>query len=154
MKNIPHYARVSARSGLDIVFDKEACLRKVNGEEVYAAGFYDPEKYIDNENRLYLAVALSKIEKTSVMDDTVLTKGERTRLLPAFDYSISDFIKKINPSDGNFFKYIPDELLTDEQIDAKASAIEKENAKYRRYSMDEEPRLPRTAGTMSIGQYK
>jgi hypothetical protein len=37
------YARVSARSGLDIVFDKEACLRKVNGEEVYAAGFYDPE---------------------------------------------------------------------------------------------------------------
>lgn len=43
MKNIPHYARVSARSGLDIVFDKEACLRKVNGEEVYAAGFYDPE---------------------------------------------------------------------------------------------------------------
>lgn len=37
------YARVSARSGLDIVFDKEACLHKVNGEEVYAAGFYDPE---------------------------------------------------------------------------------------------------------------
>ena len=37
------YARVSARSGLDIVFDKEACLRKVNGEEVYAAGFYNPE---------------------------------------------------------------------------------------------------------------
>lgn len=37
------YARVSARSGLDIVFDKEACLCKVNGEEVYSAGFYDPE---------------------------------------------------------------------------------------------------------------
>ena len=98
---------------------------------------FEVKQYIDNENRLYLAVALSKIEKTSVMDDTVLTKGERTRLLPAFDYSISDFIKKINPSDENFFKYIPDELLTDEQKDAKASAIEKENAKYRRFSTDD-----------------
>ena len=35
------YARVAARSGLDITFDKKACYNKEKG--TYAAGFYDPE---------------------------------------------------------------------------------------------------------------
>lgn len=124
---------------------------------------FEIKQYIDNENRLYLAVALSKIEKTGVMDDTALPNGERTRLLPVSEYSISDFIKKINPSDKNFFKYIPDELLTDEQKKAKQNAIAKENAKYHRFSMEEidpakmgEPTLPRRAGkaNISYGQWK
>lgn len=39
------YARVSARTGLDIVFDKKACYKGKNeaGADVYHAGFYDPE---------------------------------------------------------------------------------------------------------------
>lgn len=39
------YARVAARSGLDITFDKEACYKGKNeaGEETYAAGYYDPD---------------------------------------------------------------------------------------------------------------
>jgi hypothetical protein len=39
------YARVSARTGLDIVFDKKACYKGKNeaGDDVYHAGFYDPE---------------------------------------------------------------------------------------------------------------
>ena len=39
------YARVSARTGLDITFDKKACYKGKNeaGEDVYHAGFYDPE---------------------------------------------------------------------------------------------------------------
>ena len=97
---------------------------------------FEIKQYIDNENRLYLAVALSKIEKTGVMDDTALPNGERTRLLPVSEYSISDFIQKINPSDENFFKYIPDELLTNSQKEAKQRAIAKENAKYRRASAE------------------
>ena len=44
-KDALSYARVSARSGLDIVFDKKACYKGKNeaGEDVYHAGFYDPE---------------------------------------------------------------------------------------------------------------
>lgn len=39
------YARVSARTGLDITFDKKACYKGKNeaGADVYHAGFYDPE---------------------------------------------------------------------------------------------------------------
>ena len=39
------YARVSARTGLDISFDKQACYKGKNkaGEDVYYAGYYDPD---------------------------------------------------------------------------------------------------------------
>ena len=101
---------------------------------------FEIKQYIDNENRLYLAVALTKINKTGVMDDTITEeKRSSTRLLPVFIYSVPQLIKKINTSDENFFKYMPDELLTDEQKKAKQNAIAKENAKYHRFSMEEDP---------------
>lgn len=39
------YARVSARTGLDISFDKQACYKGKNeaGEAIYHAGYYDPD---------------------------------------------------------------------------------------------------------------
>ncbi len=92
---------------------------------------FEIKQYIDNENRLYLAVALTKIE-TGVMGDTALLKEGRTRLLPVSTISISQLIKKINPVDKNFFKYIPDEMLSKEQLDSKRLALEKENIKYGR----------------------
>ena len=39
---------------------------------------------------------MTRIE-ASVMGDTALQEGERTRLLPASTYSIADFVRKINP---------------------------------------------------------
>ena len=58
---------------------------------------FEIKQYVDNENRLYLAVALTKIE-TGVMDDSI-TESDRssTRLLPVSEYSISKLIEKINP---------------------------------------------------------
>ena len=135
---------------------------------------FEVKQFVDDQNRLYLAVALTKIKKTGVMDDTILenqastrllpisdisishgdknvkresfdieakqktgvmddtalTKGERTRLLPVSDISISRLIENINPVDENFFKYIPDAMLTEEQIRAKDRALEKEARKY------------------------
>ena len=60
---------------------------------------FEIKQYVDNENRLYLAVALTKIE-TGVMDDSI-TESDRssTRLLPVSEYSISKLIEKINPKD-------------------------------------------------------
>ncbi len=90
---------------------------------------FEIKQFIDNQNRLYLAVALTKIE-TGVMGDTVLDNEGRTRLLPVSSISISQLIEKINPADANFFKYIPDEMLSQEQISAKKTALAKEAKKY------------------------
>ena len=89
---------------------------------------FEVKQFIDNQNRLYLAVALTKIE-ASVLDDTALlekNEEERTRLIPASGYSIPQLIKEINPIDENFFKYIPDDLLNEAQKNAKKVALEKE----------------------------
>ena len=57
---------------------------------------------VDNENRLYLAVALTKIEP-GVMGDTISDKNRTsTRLLPVSVISIPQFIKKSTPETKNF----------------------------------------------------
>lgn len=90
---------------------------------------FEIKQYTDNKNRLYLAVALTKIE-TGVVSDTAPQEEGRTRLLPVSDYSIAELIQKVNTADENFFKYIPEEFLTPEQIEAKHRALAKEAKKY------------------------
>lgn len=113
---------------------------------------FEVKQFVDNDNRLYLAVALTKIE-TGVMDDTITDRNRiSTRLLPVSDISIPQFIQKINPRDEKFFKYIPDEFLSAEQKESKQRAIDKDEAKYGRkysveandirYSIDEIPETP------------
>lgn len=92
---------------------------------------FEIKQYTDNKNRLYLAVALTKIE-TGVVSDTAPQGEGRTRLLPVSDYSIAELIQKVNTADENFFKYIPDEFLTPEQLEAKRRALAKEAKKYGR----------------------
>ena len=62
-----------------------------------------------------------------VISDTILDKGQAsTRLLSPSMYSIAEFIEKINPKDENFFKYIPNSFLNEEQKQAKAKALARE----------------------------
>ena len=96
---------------------------------------FEIKQYVDDNNRLYLAVALTKIE-TDVISDTILENQASTRLLPVSDISIPQLIAKINPKDENFFKYIPNDLLSAEQIEAKKRALSKEAAKYGRQSSE------------------
>ena len=79
---------------------------------------FEVKQYVDDSNRLYLAVALTKIE-TGVMGNTASEKQMRTYLLPVSDISISELFSKINPKDENFLKYVPDELLDEQQKKAK-----------------------------------
>ncbi len=113
---------------------------------------FEVKQFVDNDNRLYLAVALTKIE-TGVMDDTITDRNRiSTRLLPVSDISIPQFIQKINPRDEKFFKYIPDDFLSAEQKESKRRAIAKDEAKYGRkysveitdirYSIDETTEIP------------
>ena len=95
---------------------------------------FEVKQYVDDNNRLYLAVALTKIKEstiikteTSVMGNSILDKNQvSTNLLPVSNVSIADLFAKINPLDMNFLKYIPDQFLNAKQIEAKNVALEKE----------------------------
>ena len=87
---------------------------------------FEIKQYIDDQNRLYLAVALTKIE-TGVVGDTMIDQTQSsTRLIPVSAISIPQLISKINPRDENFFKYIPDTLLNRAQLASKKRAAERE----------------------------
>lgn len=97
---------------------------------------FEIKQFIDNNNRLYLAVALTSFkteEEISVKANTAQEKNQvRTKLGLSPEISIPELISKINIRDRNFLKYIPNVLLTKEQINAKNLAIEEENKKYGR----------------------
>jgi len=90
---------------------------------------FEVEQYKSNENRLYLAVALTKIE-TGVKGNTASKERKATSLLPVSDISIAEIFTKINPTDKNFLKYIPNQFLGAEQIAAKEKAFAKDKEKY------------------------
>ena len=91
---------------------------------------FEVKQYVDDANRLYLAVALTKIE-TGVMGNSIQDENQvSTSLLPISNISLPDLFKNINPIDADFLKYVPNGFLNDEQKQAKAVALEKEQAKY------------------------
>ena len=58
------------------------------------------------------------------MGNTTLDKNQAsTYLLPVSNISIADLFSKINIKDENFFKYIPDGFLNDEQTEANEAEI-------------------------------
>ena len=93
---------------------------------------FEVKQYVDNNNRLYVAVALTKIE-TGVMGNTILDNNQAsTYLLPVSNISISEIFKNVNPKDRKFLKYIPNQFLSDEQIKAKRLALREDDIKYGR----------------------
>ena len=104
---------------------------------------FEVKQFVDNNNRLYLAVALTKIE-TGVMGNTISDINRTsTNLLPVSAISIPQFIEKINPQDEKFFKYIPNEFLNEEQKKSKTRALAKDEVKYGvKYSIEDSPADP------------
>ena len=100
-----------------------------NGDNIIPVQF-EIEQYYNNENRLYLAVAMTQIKEAGVAETATTENGVEQNLLPASEYSIADIFKKINPVDKNFLKYVPDEFLNQEQINAKNEALAEEQRKY------------------------
>ncbi len=95
------YARVAARTGLDIQFNKQECYKGKNeaGEDVYHAGFYDPEN-----NRIVVNPETNKkhtvllIHELSHAMRSYLTKGGEYKYFIDKDAKVSkelwDEIKK------------------------------------------------------------
>lgn len=76
---------------------------------------------VDRESQLYVAVTAKKIEAD------VIVPGLRQNAAPgtvtSFDVSIADILSEINPSDGDFLKYVPDQFLSDAQKASKKEAL-------------------------------
>ena len=112
---------------------------------------FEIKQYIDNDNRLYLAVAMTKREE-DVVNATIQDKSQASpRLLSPSICSIAEFIEKINPKDENFFKYIPNSFLSEEQKQAKAKALAREAKKYGRSLTEEKSDNPPLNDEAPIG---
>ena len=75
-----------------------------------------------NTNRLYMTVAMTKIKEADVLE-SVGEKDPVQILLSASKYKLADIIAKVNTADARFLKYIPDQMLNDEQRVAKEAAL-------------------------------
>lgn len=89
---------------------------------------FEVKKNRDTDSKLYVTVAMTKIE-ADVMGSTVVDNQPPRFLLPASEYSIAQILSKVNPQDRNFLKYVPDGFLNQAQKKAKDLAIADENEK-------------------------
>lgn len=80
------------------------------------------KEFKDKSNKLYVAIALETTKKTEVSKQGNTNNGV-TQNSRSVNISITDLVSKINPKDIDLIKYIPDELLTSEQIKSKQSTV-------------------------------
>ncbi|MBQ7039235.1 MAG: hypothetical protein IJN39_01575, partial [Clostridia bacterium] len=81
--------------------------------------------------KLYMGIALTKITDDSFVAAPLNLEGSTaTAPLSSVNISISQLVEKINPSEGHFFKHIPDSMLTAEQVASEHTAEQEDFAKY------------------------
>ena len=107
---------------------------------VFVSAFYDNggivpvqfevKEYANRANELYVIVSLQKIRDAVVATgrasetDTFAEAGHIS-----YTISLQELFSKINPSDGDFLKYVPDGFLSEEQRSAKRAALMREERK-------------------------
>lgn len=93
-------------------------------------------KNFENQpNGLYLNVVLSKIKKSAVVKGKHNGNTDISNPLVAdSSISLSQLFVNVNPSDKRFLKYVPDNFLSTEQIEAKREAQKIDYNKYGRYA--------------------
>jgi len=80
-----------------------------------------------------MMVSLSKIE-ADVLERASSQNGMSPSLVSASEYRLTDLFRKVNPRDKHFLKYLPDEMLTDLQKDAKEDALEEDRKRIASYT--------------------
>ena len=91
------------------------------------------KEYHDAQNKLYLAVAMSKKESEVVEDRPTTRSGGTHPLFSDSKVSIADIFRNVNSADGRFLKYVPDGFLSEAQKAAKQEAIAKQEKEYSGY---------------------
>lgn len=92
-------------------------------------------KNFENQpNGLYLTAVLTKIKEPAVITESLLgSKTDSTPLVADSAISLSQLFANVNPSDKRFLKYVPDNFLSTEQIEAKHEAQKSDYKNYNRY---------------------
>lgn len=89
----------------------------------------------NDKNKLYISVTMKKIEADLM--ETPPNAERSTKISKSTSiYSLPQIIKNINPSDGDFLKYVPDELLNEEQLQSKNEALEREEVRLENMKND------------------
>ena len=129
---------------IEIHSDKYRGTRRENADRrqvsVFVSAFYDNggivpvqfvvKEYANRANELYVIVSLQKIRDAVVATGRVSetdTFAEAGHI--SYAISLQELFSKINPSDGDFLKYVPDGFLSDEQRSAKQTALMREERK-------------------------
>ena len=85
-------------------------------------------------NSLYLNVVLSKIKESAVVKGKHNGNADISNPLVADSaISLSQLFANVNPSDKRFLKYVPDNFLSTEQIEAKREAQKSDYKNHNRY---------------------
>ena len=84
------------------------------------------KEFRDKQNTLYVAISLEAIKKTEVSKQGT-TENSVAQNSRSVTIIIPDIFSKINPKDISFLKYIPNEFLSKEQLEAKNKAINDRN---------------------------
>lgn len=103
-------------------------------------------------NGLYLSVILTKIKEPAVVKEE--HKEISTLLVTGSNINISQLFANVNTSDAKFLKYVPDQFLTDKQIDAKRQAQKIDYEKYGRYKELFEPSARFSIPEQTDGEYE
>ena len=95
---------------------------------------YNIKNFENQPNGLYLNVVLSKIKKSAVVKGKHNGNTDISNPLVADSIiSLSQLFANVNPSDKRFLKYVPDNFLSTEQIEAKRGAQKSDYKNYNRY---------------------
>ena len=90
------------------------------------------KEFKDKENSLYALITLEKIETE------IVGRGESLATTPTpypvSEMSIPDIVSKIKPTDGKILKYLPDKLLSAEQLEGKRAALAKDKGRIEGFS--------------------
>lgn len=75
----------------------------------------------NEENRLYMTVAMTKIEADVL--GTAVGIDRAPSLISAPTYRLADIFREINPADAHFLKYLPGGFLSEGQKAAKQDEL-------------------------------
>ncbi|MBQ8648348.1 MAG: hypothetical protein IJ484_09410, partial [Oscillospiraceae bacterium] len=98
------------------------------------------------------ASAKRKGQEISALDETQDTESKRKTTSVPFNISIPDLVQNINASEGDFLKYLPDEMLTEAQKEGKKSALEQQRAKIDSYVKKGKNSIPELEPTEPAAQ--
>lgn len=86
------------------------------------------KKTAKKDHKLYVTVTVNN-KKAGI--ETLATHGVSTTAsksaTPASEISVADIVKNVNPQNGDLLRYLPDDMLTQAQIESKQAAQTKEN---------------------------